>query len=340
MAAAAALAEGGGRNGLRPINLSTDLASLAELLEICFNDTMDEAGRATIRELRALSRAGSLATWLNRFDRLLGGLQQGFVWMDDGRLIGNTTVTPANYPRSMGRGSIIANVAVHPDYRRQGLARILVEASLDLIRSQGNRFAVLQVDADNDGAQRLYEGLDFRAERTFTRWQRSSHQRTPNRLLIMPPMSLRQSHEWRAEYELAELVRPNRRGGMGWLRPIHPALFRISPLKSFFYGFTGRSEETMIIYRNPNTRERDGILGSARLHMVFGGADRLDLLVHPFEQGKLEDPLINYMLRRLEGRRRSLIIEHPTDDESASTVFRKYLFEPRHTVINMRLDFS
>lgn len=339
MAAAAALTESAGRNGMRPINLSTDLASLAELLEICFGGTMDEAGRATIRELRALSRAGSLATWINRFDRLLGGLQQGFVWLDDGRLIGNTTVTPANYPRSMGRGALIANVAVHPDYRRRGLARMLMEASLDLLRAQGNRFAVLQVDADNDGAQHLYEGLGFRAERTFTRWQRSSHQRTPNRLLRMPPMSLRQAHEWRAEYDLAEVVRPNKRGGMGWLRPTHPSLFRMPPLKAFLYGFMGRTDESMIIYRNPEQRERDGIIGAARLQMVFGGADRLDLLVHPFEQGKLEDPLINYMLRRLEGRRRSLVIEHPADDDTATAVFHKYNFEPRHTTVNMRLDF-
>ncbi len=337
--AAAALAKGDSGDGLRPINLATDLASLAELLEICFGDTMDEAGSAVIREMRALSHASALVRMLNRLDRFLGEFQQGYVWIDEGRLVGNTTVTPANYPRSLGRGAIIANVAIHPDYRRRGMAQELVETSLDLIRRQGNQFAILNVEQSNDGARRLYERLGFRNERAFTRWQRSSHQRTPQRLLNMPPLTLRQPNEWRAEYALAELVRPNRQGGMGWLRPTYPGLFHISLLKSMLYGLGGRTDEQMILYRNPQTRDQDGIIASARLQMVFGGADRLDLLVHPFEQGKLEDPLINYVLRRLEGRRRSLITEHPADDAAAEAVFRKYQFEPRQTTINMRLDF-
>ena len=36
--------------GLRPVNVRTDLAQLADLMEITFHDTMDESGRAAIRE--------------------------------------------------------------------------------------------------------------------------------------------------------------------------------------------------------------------------------------------------------------------------------------------------
>ncbi|MCZ7543814.1 MAG: hypothetical protein M5R40_09870 [Anaerolineae bacterium] len=60
---AAALATGVKRNGLRPVNLRIDLGGIADLIEICFADQMDAQGRATVREMRALSRLGPLL-WL------------------------------------------------------------------------------------------------------------------------------------------------------------------------------------------------------------------------------------------------------------------------------------
>jgi len=46
----------------------------------------------------------------------------GVCRIENGRLIGNVSVSPANLPRSEGVGYIIANVAVHPDFQRQGFA--------------------------------------------------------------------------------------------------------------------------------------------------------------------------------------------------------------------------
>jgi len=326
-------------SGLRAINLTGDLAGLADLLEIGFGATMDESGRAAIREMRSLSRSGWLAGAVYRLDGFFGGMQQGFVWIDQGRLVGNVSVTPAPYPRDMGRGAIVANVVVHPDYRGRGLARALMEAALALLRQQGYAFAILQVDPANETAHGLYARLGFHDERTFIRWQRAASQYAPYRAPNTPPITLRPANAWRAEYELARLVRPNQRGGLGWLRPTHADTFRVSLLKTFIAGFGAPAVEPLIIYRNPAVREQAGIIASARLHMAFGSADRLDLLVHPFEQGRLEDPLLNYVLRRLEDRRRPLIVEHPADDEVASAVLRKYHFEERRTDIHMRIDF-
>ncbi len=52
-------------------------------------------------------------------------------------------------------------VAVDPAYQRLGLGRQMVLAGLDWLAGQGLRTAMLYVDADNDGALRLYESMGF-----------------------------------------------------------------------------------------------------------------------------------------------------------------------------------
>lgn len=332
-------------DGPRPINLTTDLSQLADLMELGFADALDESGRAIIREMRALGRVGWLNSAVNRLDGLFGGVQQGFVWIEDGRLVGNVSVMPIPYARAAepdrAQGAIIANVVVHPAHRRRGLARSLLNAALDLMKQQGRRFAILQVDADNDGARRLYEQLGFRELRTFTRWIRPPRLHAPYPLPDLPDITLRPARDWRAEYDLAERIRPNALGGLGWLRPTYVGAFRPSLFKGVSDIFTGRATESWALYR-PGSNE---ILAVARLYLAFGASDRLDLLVDPSAQalfGRPDRPvetlLLNYLLRRVDGRRRAAIVEHPADDGPAITALQGYGFEPRRTEVSMRFD--
>ena len=56
----------------------------------------------------------------------------------------------------------ITAVAVHPDHRRQGLARQLLEAMLQLGREAGAERATLEVSSANRAAQALYAALGFK----------------------------------------------------------------------------------------------------------------------------------------------------------------------------------
>src|SRR5262249_5258978 len=264
-----ALVGGSAFKGLRPVNLRTDLSGMTDLVELCFGPTMDESGRAAVREMRMMAQATSFWMLFRAFNPVVSDLEKGFVWIEDERLIGNVSVAPGHFPRDMGKGFIIANVAVHPDYRRRGLAKAMLEASLELIRAQGGSFAVLQVDADNYGAQRLYTSFGFVEERTFIDWRRPWHARTPPRLSQMPFMTMRQPNEWRDEFELARLVRSNSHGGLGWLRPTHPDLFRPSARKAIVNGFLGKVEERWIVRRDNG----QGIAAALRASRSFGGAD-------------------------------------------------------------------
>jgi ribosomal-protein-alanine N-acetyltransferase len=57
----------------------------------------------------------------------------------------------------------ITAVAVHPEHRRRGLARQLLEALLLLGREAGAERATLEVAHTNAAAQALYAGLGFKA---------------------------------------------------------------------------------------------------------------------------------------------------------------------------------
>lgn len=55
----------------------------------------------------------------------------------------------------------LLNVCIHPDYRRQGLGRGLVEYLLALARRRGAHVALLEVRVSNVAAYRLYMSLGF-----------------------------------------------------------------------------------------------------------------------------------------------------------------------------------
>jgi GNAT superfamily N-acetyltransferase len=322
-------------SGLRPVNLRTDLVPLADLIEIAFSDTMDSSGRAAVREMRTLSHLGPGLSLLLGMNDLAQGVGLGFVWIEDGRLVGNTSVYPANVPT--GQSWIIANVAVDPAYRGRGIARKLVQASLDMIQKRSRAHpasAVLQVEASNDVARRLYERLGFAAERSWTQWRRSSTVRAPqpfNDPSIY--ITRRRPNEWRAEYAMAERLRVP--GGMGWLRPLHWTFFRRTLLKRLGDTLSFRSLERLVI-----RGQQEDLRAVMWVESAFASSSvQLTLMVEPEYQGIYDEALINLIARRYS-LRSALAIEHHTEDTITSDILRRYQFHPQRTLVHMRWESS
>ncbi len=321
-------------SGLRRVNLSRDLAAIADLIELCFESSMDAGGRATVNEMRSLSRMGPLLGLMSLGDDLLKGIGQGFVWEEAGRILGNVTLFPARVPAELGPVTVVANVAVHPDLQRRGIGRQLMDASLEAVRASGARCAILQVDHDNAVARRLYERLGFQMERTWHQWRRSTSQSVPTRDAAAPRITLRPADRWREEYALAGQVFPQARGGLGWQRPLHPREFTRSPWQAILDGLSGVTLERWIV------PDGDRIAGALWARTSFtAGHTQLTLIVAPDWQGRLEDGLINYAIRRLAVDYRPLTAEHPADDLAATLAFEHYGFVKRRTLQHMRLDF-
>ena len=150
-------------NGLRPINLNKDIPQVLELLRLAFGESLDAEGRRILQGQTAVTGQPAI---IYRFNPLASRLSRGFVWEKDGKIIGNVTLLNTNIK---GR-YLIVNVAVHPDYRRQGIARMLMNATTDHVRQQSGREILLQVDMGNTHAIDLYHELDYQTLGTMTTW--------------------------------------------------------------------------------------------------------------------------------------------------------------------------
>ena len=110
------------------------VAQVAALEAICFQDPWSEKSVAS--EL-----TNPLSLWLVALD---GERVAGYV--------GSQSV--------MGESDMM-NVAVHPDYRRRGIAEKLCLALVDALKEKGNHCLTLEVRASNAPAKALYEKLGF-----------------------------------------------------------------------------------------------------------------------------------------------------------------------------------
>lgn len=322
---------------MRPVNLRTDLAPLADLIELVFADSMDSNGRAALREMRLLSKWSVGLPLLAHINETATGIDLGYVWIEDGKLVGNVSVYPARWPAGLGGAWIIANVGVHPDYQRRGIARRLMHASMDMIRARGGKHAILQVDYHNYKAHDLYTQLGFVDERAFSLWRRSGSPRVP---IPMQDLALHISHrrrsEWLIEYALAQRMRPMYQGGLGWLRPLHPSFFRSSVWRWLTDLVNLRRLERLVI-RHP---EDESLLASMWVESGFGAATRLTLLMdepsREFHPAAYTEALISTAVRRFGPE--VLTIEHPYEDDFTNAVLEHYRFIRQRTVMHMRWD--
>ncbi len=105
------------------------------------------------------SYAGYLATLVGRRDARV------LVARSDDRLvgfgIGRITLLPPFFAER--RRGFIQDVFTHPDYRRRGIARRLVETLLDWLREEQVETVELTVATNNAEAIRLWESLGFRS---------------------------------------------------------------------------------------------------------------------------------------------------------------------------------
>ncbi|MBR1954969.1 MAG: ribosomal protein S18-alanine N-acetyltransferase [Clostridia bacterium] len=108
---------------------------LADIEEVCF-----AKDAWTVNNLRG--------EFMNEYSYLIGYYQ-------DDKLVGYTCV------RAMYEEAQVCNVAVLPEYRRQGIAKQLIEAMLRLSAEKGCQVCELEVNTENTPAVELYKKCGF-----------------------------------------------------------------------------------------------------------------------------------------------------------------------------------
>lgn len=301
---------------LRPFVLPDDLPVLIEVIPPSFQYPENEAWSIQADEAESMvdSFNGMRKIWpVVRVLQLAWppprDILRGFIWEEDGRAVGVTNVVRTGATDQW----LIGNVSVLPAYRRRGIARKLVEASVEYARERGARQITLEVVDGNVPAVALYEVLGFERFSGECELERSPNGPAadvalPDGYAIMP-VSL---FAWRPAHELARRVvpdsvktyrpvEPGRYKQPAVLRPFLPLLFRAMGAHPYAFDARRAADDMIVARASINTRTRKG------------GTNMIRVMLDPAHDD-LAPALLAFLVREIEqrspGRRIEMAVPH------------------------------
>jgi ribosomal-protein-alanine N-acetyltransferase len=318
--------------GLRRFEIHRDLPQLADLIETAFAEELDRTGNRIVQEMRQMARAWPLLRLVGVSSPLLSQLMSGYVWIEDGELVGNATLSLDSRRRRLWS---ISNVAVRPSYRGRGIAGQLVEATLQEAIARGARWVTLEVRTDNLAAQRLYRDLGFEVYDSIAELRLPGHRRSGR--VTTPGLALRRRlpDDWQALHELSTAATPVRAQE---LHPVQAQGFRLGLVRRL-----GRWLDDWLRFRRRSewVVEENGRI-VAHLEAIAQrtrSTHSLQVTVHPSRRGALEDGLVAAGLQWLS-HSPGYVIEskisasHPQAQQS----LRQAGFQTVRVLDQMRLD--
>jgi ribosomal protein S18 acetylase RimI-like enzyme len=320
-------------SGIRPFDIGKDLRPVAELIAESFASELDARGNAALREMRIMSHMSGILKVVNRTTGEFNDVFSGFVWVDDGRIVGNVTVQKADRQGSRWQ---IANVAVAPSHRGRGMARRLMHQALEHIEASGGRWAVLQVYARNDAARSLYDGLDFEylsgksdliLDQVPPLTDRTAEiQQIPNFFTFSA------SH-WNELYELAKCQHQVQ---AQWWRPLQRHDYQINfeqQAGEWFSHVFGRSDVYRHCIQITRRFEAAIVLKAQRR----SGQHKLQIWVRPDNYGLYEEAFMGWTMRMLaEYPRIPVTLELATSHTAAIEAAQANGFTIERTLLTMR----
>ncbi len=317
------------RNGVRPFDPHRDSGPVVELIAAAFGDKLGPAGQVALERMRRKARWDPLLGWLYWPGGSGGAVAPGFVWVEEGRVVGNVSLR-----RAPARGGfLIGNVAVHPAWQGRGIARALVEAALEEISARGGRWAGLEVGADNQQARRLYERLGFREV------GRTLHMHRPPGLpwaggpLPHPALRRGRSRDSAALIELVRAIVPE---------PLCPLLelpkgnYRPGWERTLDCWLEGRREVWWVI------EEGGAVRGAVRALRERGRRpDLLEVLVAPEHNGRFEAVLVQQGVAGLRGASKKMVETMlPSPTEPLVVALEADGFQKLRVLVQMRLNLG
>ncbi len=275
-----------GFRGLRPFSPSRDLSRVALLLEQAFREDL---GVMHYWSRIPILREVGAQLWAASFAPVSPDLLLGYVWEEDGRIIGNVTLTP---DESRRRHWLISNVAVDENYRRRGIARQMMLAAIQEARDRGALWLILNVRPYNIGAIRLYEELGFQGIDTEQSYIRKRPMPAPRTSLTLRRL---QGSE---HYSALEVARAGMSERLRMFRPLRPFEFGLN--------IEDRAAERITDFFIAQSTERWGYFQKEEMRAVvtlrgqrIGTPHSFDIRVHPTARGTLEHELLAFALTRL-----------------------------------------
>jgi ribosomal protein S18 acetylase RimI-like enzyme len=306
---------------IRPLNPQQDLGQVADLIELCFADTLDADGKRYLRRMRKAAQAYQ-NSWLGRTAIQITDAADGFVWEEAGRIVGNISLIPF-----INLGNfiyLIANVAVHPDYRRRGIARSLTSAALEWVQKKRTRSVWLQVRDNNPPAYHLYESAGFIEKARRTTWKCMPDE-VRGAAISGVRITSPKSSDWKSQRTWLLQNYPEE---LFWYWPLRPIAFR-----SGLWGlFTRMIFDTRL--RHWAVEQQGALLGVLSWRTTHTYADQLWLAAPPESEDIVLQTLLPH-LRWPERSQRPLSLDLPVG--RASHTLQTAGFRPEQTLIWMEL---
>ena len=306
------------------------MRQVAQLVSTVFADELDDRGRSALREMEFAGRLSPFLGGLTSLALFSDDLY-GYVWTEDGRVVGNVSLQQGDESGLRWR---ISNVAVLPEYRGRGIARTLMQETLREIARRAGAWAILQVRAGNELAHRLYLALGFVDVCRDGLWRlpaSSEHPPGSDPAVPLEPLRTLTGSEW---LELARAARPQL---AQWVAPLNPADYQIG-LGRLAGEALGRWTGAFRVERWAFW-EHGRLMGAVETRSdVFESTDLLRFAVRSDARGRVENALLARGLRSLahRGGYRPVLVEHSGDHAEGVLALEAAGFKVERDLITMR----
>jgi ribosomal protein S18 acetylase RimI-like enzyme len=222
---------------IRPFTLPQDIDLMNSLVVQGFQypenpdwSVQEDEIQGMVDRINGAKRLWPILRVLRTFVPLFRDILCGFIDEEEGQPAGLINYTRQhNVPEWY-----IANVTVLPAYRRRGIARKLVQATLDEIRNRNAMVAFLDVVVGNDPAFNLYKEMGFEE---FT--QSSEYQVRKESVILpeqLPPgyqLTPLSPFDWKTQFAFAQRVTP---AHITRYEPVTKARYRVPWIMPLFGG--------------------------------------------------------------------------------------------------------
>ena len=302
------------------------LGPVAELVSLSFSGELGPEARHMLRRMRQIARWGGLGLWLLEVGSTA---PPGFVWLEGGQVVGNISLRRAALPG----GWMIGNVAVHPDWRGQGIARSLMDAAVETVTKRGGTWVGLEVREDNDIATGLYRRMGFDSVGKVLEMVRPAGLQRPPIAAPLLPLRRARGADSESIYRLAM-------AGIGSSQievlEIRRSTHRADLESRLAAWMDGRREEWWIAEREG--RSVGALFLSRRPQARY---HRISVLAQPDWMYDLGTELVEAGMAKLYRRRAwEIVTDLPGSRQSLEPSFAAFGFRRARTLVQMRLMVS
>ncbi len=313
---------------VRPMQVRQDARQVIALLELVFNQHLRGAGHHTI------SQGFSIRDFFQGRDQIV----PGFVYSDQGRIVGNVSLLES---KKKGR-YLIANVAVHPDFRRRGIAREMMQEVIKYIRNRGGTQMMLQVETENDSARWLYKKLGFTEMGEIRDWRMNWF--SLKTVASNPPVSRNQPDQYQ-DFKLRPLRSEDAQAAHALDQSVFPKVLNWpdSPRPAYFHRGLKSLLERVFIGVNHEVwvaeNHKGQLVGIGIIENELGRPYNLKIRVHPDWVDLVERPLLAKMTRRLRYMRsKTITLQQDINQTSLEHLIREAGFGLKRNLTVMQLD--